>query len=90
VAKQAIDDRYCCKREASGRYVQRGTRVDVEPTYYAVDFGFRPPLRFPARGSSSARPSNSFSRSDILGVCCSLVRLGVCIGSKDKEGFGKE
>jgi hypothetical protein len=44
--------------------------VDVEPTYYAVDLGFRPPLRFPARGSSSARPSNSFSRSDIF-VCVS-------------------
>jgi hypothetical protein len=50
--------------------IHAGETVDVEPTYYAVDLGFRPPLRFPARGSSSARPSNSFSRSDIF-VCVS-------------------
>ena len=47
--------------------------VQVEPTYYALDFGFRPPLRFPERGPSSARPRSSFSRSDIVVCyCCSV------------------
>ena len=41
-------------------FAERIEVVQVEPTYYALDFGFRPPLRFPERGPSSARPRSSF------------------------------